>query len=138
MTKKIVKKGYKPTETEEFMNKSMVEYFRDKLQSSKEKLLSRDDNKILNTDLQSLKEPDMNDRATMEEEASLDLKNKERIGKSLQDIELALNKIKSGDYGYCEKTGEPISVERLDAIPTTIYTVEALEALEKAKGNRPL
>ena len=132
------KNGYKPTETEKFMSKKMTEYFYSKLMYMKQNLLDRNSNEYLNTDLKSLKESDANDRATMEEETSLDLKNKERISKLLSDIDVALEKIKTKDYGYCEETGEPISVLRLDAMPTTMYTLEALRKLEKENGNKPL
>ena len=130
--------GYKLTESEEFMNEKMRDYFLSKLLYLKEQLISRDDDTDLKQDLESLKESDMNDRATMEEEAALDLKNKARITKLINDIDAALNKMKVGDYGYCEENGEPISVLRLDAMPTTLYSIEALRALEKANGNRPL
>jgi len=130
--------GYSPSESEEFMSEIMVGYFKSKLNYLKDGLLLRDSDDALVVDLQSLKEPDLNDRATMEEEAALDLKNKERIAKSLNGIDIALEKIKSGDYGYCEESGEPISVMRLDAMPATIYSIEALKKMEKANGNRPL
>ncbi|MCV6599012.1 MAG: TraR/DksA family transcriptional regulator [Alphaproteobacteria bacterium] len=130
--------NYKPTEQEEFMNEQMVKYFENKLLEMKDKVLSRDKDHDINEDLQDLKEADPNDRATKEEEAALDLKNKERINKTLADIEVALNKIKIGDYGYCEETEEEIAVMRLEAMPTTRYSIEALKELEKNNGNRPI
>lgn len=130
--------NYKPTEQEEFMNEQMVKYFENKLLEMKEKLLSRDKDHDINEELQDLKEADPNDRATKEEEAALDLKNKERINKTLAEIEVALNKIKTGDYGYCEETEEEIAVMRLEAMPTTRYSIEALKELEKNNGNRPI
>ncbi|MCT4574668.1 MAG: TraR/DksA family transcriptional regulator [Alphaproteobacteria bacterium] len=130
--------NYKPTEQEEFMNEQMVKYFENKLLEMKDKVLSRDKDHDINEDLQDLKEADPNDRATKEEEAALDLKNKERINKTLADIEVALNKIKTGDYGYCEETEEEIAVMRLEAMPTTRYSIEALKELEKNNGNRPI
>jgi len=74
----------------------------------------------------------------MEEEAALDLMNKERIVKLIKEVDKGLEKIKNKTYGYCEETGEPISLMRLEAMPTTIYTIEALRKLEKANGNKPL
>jgi DnaK suppressor protein len=130
--------SYKPTEQEEFMNEQMVKYFEKKLLEMKEKLLSRVKDHDINEELQDLKEADPNDRATKEEEAALDLKNKERINKTLSEIEVALNKIKTGDYGYCEETEEEIAVMRLEAMPTTRYSIEALKELEKNNGNRPI
>lgn len=130
--------GYVPKENEEFMSEKMVAYFNDKLLYMREKIRARDEGFSVDQDLQSLKEADLNDRATMEEEATLDLKNKARLNKLLQEIEVALNKIKNGDYGYCEDTDEPISVMRLDAMPTAIYSIEALKKMEKANGNRPI
>ena len=130
--------GYKPTEKEEFMSEQMAEYFTSKLLHMKEGLLERNQNSNLDEDLKSMREPDANDRATIEEEASLDLKSQARLAKISQDVDVALEKIKNKDYGYCEETDEPISVLRLDAVPTTRYSIEALRELEKANGNKPL
>jgi len=130
--------GYTPTETEEFMNEKMINYFRNKLLYIRDNLLQREKETISSSKLESFNESDLSDRATKEEETSLGLKNQQRLQQLSQEIDVALYKIKSGDYGYCEKTGDPISVVRLDAMPTTKYTVEALTILEKENGNRPL
>ncbi|WP_321391696.1 RNA polymerase-binding protein DksA [Emcibacter sp.] len=123
--------GYVPSPDEEFMNPSQVEYFRRKLINWKEDIL-RDSRETL-THLQedSLKEPDIADRASSETDWSVELRTRDRQRKLIAKIDAALNRIEQGEYGYCEVTGEPISLQRLDARPIATMTLEAQEMHEK-------
>ncbi|WP_417317888.1 RNA polymerase-binding protein DksA [Emcibacter sp.] len=124
-------KGYVPSPDEEFMNPTQLEYFRKKLIDWKEDIL-RDSRETL-THLQedSLKEPDIADRASSETDWSVELRTRDRQRKLISKIDAALNRIEQGEYGYCEVTGEPISLQRLDARPIATMTLEAQEMHEK-------
>ncbi|WP_138379958.1 RNA polymerase-binding protein DksA [Luteithermobacter gelatinilyticus] len=123
--------GYKPSADEEFMNPMQVEYFRRKLLKWKEDIL-RDSKETLNhLQEDSLKEPDIADRASSETDWSVELRTRDRQRKLIAKIDAALERIRKGEYGYCEVTGEPISLERLDARPIATMTLEAQEMHEK-------
>ncbi len=122
---------YKPDAAEAFMNPQHLTYFRLKLQHWKEAIL-RDSLETLET-LQNepLREPDVNDRASSESEWSLELRTRDRQRKLIAKIDAALRRIDDGEYGYCEVTGEPIALARLEARPIATMTVEAQERHER-------
>jgi len=122
---------YKPSASEEFMNPLQLAYFKRKLQRWKESIL-RDSLETLET-LQSepLREPDVNDRASSETDWSLELRTRDRQRKLIGKIDAALRRIADGEYGYCEVTGEPIALGRLEARPIATMTVEAQERHER-------
>ncbi|MDR3186882.1 MAG: RNA polymerase-binding protein DksA [Holosporaceae bacterium] len=123
--------GYKPSDTEEFMNDLQREYFRRKLVSWRKELLKNNDEVI--EELQNGEKTctDVVDRASNETELAYELHSKERAYKLIGKIDEALSKIKNGSYGYCEETGEPISLKRLEARPVAMLGIEAQERHEK-------
>ena len=124
--------NYKPTEKEKFMNPVMLEYFRQKLLHWKNEIVRESD--ITLHDLQDeggLQEPDIADRASVETEVALELRARDRQRKLIGKIDEALERIARGEYGYCEETGEPIGIKRLEARPVATLTVEAQERHER-------
>lgn len=128
----LVPQNYKPTDEEEFMNPVMKEYFRQKLISWREELLKESEETIHNT-LQSteLQKPDLADRASAETDHALELRTRDRERKLITKINEALLRIDDDTYGYCEETGEPITVGRLDARPIATLSLEAQERHER-------
>lgn len=122
---------YKPTETEEYMNPVMLEYYRQKLLQWREALLAESIETIHHLQEDTHNEPDLNDRASAEVERSLELRTRDRERKLISKINAALNRIHEGDYGYCEETGEPIGVKRLEARPIATLSIEAQERHER-------
>ena len=122
---------YRPSPNEPFMNERQVTYFRAKLQAWKDGILkeSRDTLNQLQND--SLREPDVTDRASSETDWSIELRTRDRQRKLISKIDAALRRIEEGEYGYCEVTGEPISLARLEARPIATMTVEAQERHER-------
>ena len=123
--------GYRPSADEPFMNDLQKEYFRRKLTAWRAELL-RDSEYTLD----SLKEggmtvPDISDRASAEADKALELRTRDRMRKVISKIDVALGKLEDGTYGYCEETGDPIGLERLEARPVTTMTVEAQERHER-------
>ena len=127
-----ISKNYRPTIKEKFMNSKMKEYFRLKLVNWKKDLLKESSQtlKKLQKEENSPK-PDLTDRATEEIERSFELKTRDRERKLINKINGALKKIDDGSYGYCEETGEPIGVRRLEARPVATLSLEAQEMHEK-------
>jgi len=123
--------GYKPSSEEEFMSPLQVEYFRRKLQDWKEELLQDSKETLNHLQEDSLKEPDIADRASAETDWSVELRTRDRQRKLILKIDSALNRIEEGEYGYCQVTGEPINLDRLDARPIATMTLEAQEMHEK-------
>jgi DnaK suppressor protein len=130
-TAPVLDESYVPSEEEPFMNERQREYFRlkllrwkdDILRESKETLLSlQDENNVL---------PDLADRASTETDRALELRTRDRQRKLISKIEAALKRIEDGTYGYCEETGEPISLRRLDARPIATLSIEAQERHER-------
>jgi RNA polymerase-binding transcription factor len=126
-----VEEDYKPREDEPFMNERQRDYFRIKLLNWKDDILKesretlahlQDDNNIL---------PDLADRASTETDRSLELRTRDRQRKLISKIDAALKRIDDGTYGYCEETGEPISLRRLDARPIATLSIEAQERHER-------
>lgn len=122
---------YRPVESEPFMNERQTEYFRRKLHAWKAELLadSRDTIETLQEGTRNI--PDVNDRASEETDRALELRTRDRQRKLVNKIDAALRRIDEGEYGYCEKTGEPISLKRLDARPIATMTLEAQEQHER-------
>jgi DnaK suppressor protein len=122
---------YRPAEDEPFMNARQTEYFRRKLITWKNDLL--DDSKLTIEGLQdsSRNIPDIADRASEETDRALELRTRDRQRKLVAKIDAALRRIDEGEYGYCEKTGDPISLKRLDARPIATMSLEAQERHER-------
>ena len=123
-------KAYKPTEDESFMNARQREYFRRKLLEWRDELVRESTQTLQHLQQDSLQEADLADRASVESERSLELRTRDRERKLLSKIDDALERIQDGSYGYCEETGEPISLSRLDARPIATLTIEAQERHE--------
>jgi DnaK suppressor protein len=124
---------YKPAEDEPFMNERQLEYFRRKLLEWKEEIL--EDSKETLADLANSTRnlPDMADRASEETDRALELRTRDRQRKLVAKIDSALRRIENGEFGYCEVTGEPISLRRLDARPIATMTLEAQERHERSE-----
>jgi DnaK suppressor protein len=124
---------YRPAEDEPFMNERQLEYFRRKLLNWKAELL--DDSKSTIEGLQGSTRniPDIADRASEETDRALELRTRDRQRKLVAKIDSALRRIDDGEYGYCEETGEPISLKRLDARPIATLSLEAQERHERAE-----
>ena len=131
----IVPDNYDPkTDQGDFMNPVMLEYFRLKLIDWKNELLRESTDTIRNSlQGEQLQKPDMTDRASAETDHALELRTRDRERKLVKKINQALQRIEDGEYGYCEETGEPISVARLDARPVATMTLEAQERHERAE-----
>ena len=130
MTK--ISKNYKPTNKEKFMNAKMREYFRIKLTNWKNELLKESNQTLANLQKEeNSSKPDLTDRATEEIERSFELRTRDRERKLINKIDSALKKIDEGTYGYCEETGEPIGLKRLEARPVATLSIEAQEMHEQ-------
>ena len=124
--------NYKPTVKEPYMNPVMLEYFRDKLIKWKAEIL-KEANMTLRElqDDGGMQEPDLTDRASAETEVALEMRTRDRQRKLIRKIDEALERIDRNDYGYCEETGEPIGVHRLEARPIATLSIEAQEKHER-------
>jgi len=123
---------YKPTQKEKFMNAKMKKYFRLKLMDWKSELLKESDQTLLNLQKEeNTTKPDITDRASEEIERSFELRTRDRERKLINKIDEAVRRIDDGSYGYCEETGEPISIKRLEARPVATLSLEAQEMHEK-------
>lgn len=123
--------NYRPAEDEPFMNERQVEYFRRKLTDWKTELLSDSKDTIEDLKDGGRNIPDIADRASEETDRALELRTRDRQRKLVAKIEQALRRIDEGEYGYCEATGEPISLKRLDARPIATLSLEAQERHER-------
>ena len=128
--------GYVPSEDEDFMNDHQREYFRRKLEEWKEELLSSSDEALKRLQEEGESCTDVIDRASSEVSLGYELRTKERARKLISKIDFALEKIKSGTYGFCEETGEPIDLRRLEARPTATLGIKAQELHEKQEKMR--
>ncbi|NSX56393.1 RNA polymerase-binding protein DksA [Parasulfitobacter algicola] len=122
---------YRPAEDEPFMNERQVEYFRRKLLNWKNDLLSDSKDTIEGLQDSTRNIPDIADRASEETDRALELRTRDRQRKLVTKIDAALRRIDEGEYGYCESTGEPISLKRLDARPIATLSLEAQERHER-------
>ena len=128
-----ISKTYKPTQKEKFMNAKMKEYFRQKLESWKNELLKESSQTLNNLQTENEAKPDMTDRASEEIDRTFELRTRDRERKLINKIDAALRRIEDGTYGYCEETGEPIGLKRLEARPVATLSLEAQEMHEKAE-----
>ena len=126
-------KNYKPTQKEKFMNAKMKEYFRQKLLSWKKDLLKESSQTLNNLQNENEAKPDITDRASEEIDRSFELRTRDRERKLINKIDAALQRIEDGSYGYCDETGDPISLKRLEARPVATLSLEAQEMHEKAE-----
>jgi len=123
--------NYHPSDDEPFMNERQKTYFRAKLISWKSDILREARETLENLQEENASHPDMADRASSETDRSLELRARDRQRKLIIKIDAALQRIEEGSYGYCEETGEPISLKRLDARPIATLSLEAQERHER-------
>jgi DnaK suppressor protein len=129
--KPLLPPDYRPTEKEPFMNPMQVEYFRQKLLRWRIELLEESNETLLHLQEESLSEPDIADRASLETDRALELRTRDRERKLIAKIDEALKRIEDGTYGYCEETAEPIALRRLEARPIATLSIEAQERHER-------
>jgi DnaK suppressor protein len=125
------KKNYRPSDKEPFMNERQREYFRDKLMAWKEDILKEAKETLQHLQAENENHPDLADRASSETDRAIELRARDRQRKLIAKIDAALSRIDDGTYGYCEETGEPISLRRLEARPIATLSIEAQERHER-------
>lgn len=131
MSENIDLADYIPSETEEFMNPRQRAYFRSKLVAWKNEILREARETLDHLAEESANHPDLADRASSETDRAIELRARDRQRKLISKIDAALQRIDEGTYGYCEETGEPISLKRLDARPIATLSIEAQERHER-------
>jgi DnaK suppressor protein len=132
MTLTTLPADYQPSEDEPFMNPVMLEYFRRKLLRWQAELLHESNETLVSLQVDGgMQEPDLADRASAETDRALELRTRDRERKLLSKISAALQRIEDGSYGYCEETGDPIGVKRLEARPIATLSLEAQERHER-------
>ena len=124
-------KIYRPTEKEPFMNERQKEYFRQKLAIWREDILKEAKDTLQHLQDENVNHPDLADRASSETDRAIELRARDRQRKLINKIDAALHRIDDGTYGYCEETGEPIGLKRLEARPIATLSVEAQERHER-------
>ncbi len=122
---------YHPSDDEEFMNPRQLEYFRQRLLSWRGDLLREADGTLASLSEGGIREADITDRASVETDRALELRTRDRARKLITKIDQALARLENGTYGFCEETGEPISLKRLDARPIATLSLEAQERHER-------
>jgi DnaK suppressor protein len=122
---------YRPSEDEPFMNERQLEYFRNKLLDWKDDILRESRETVTHLQSETENHPDLADRASSETDRALELRTRDRQRKLISKIDEALRRIDEGAYGYCEETGEPIGLARLEARPIATLGVEAQERHER-------
>jgi DnaK suppressor protein len=122
---------YRPSEDEEFMNPLQAEYFRRKLIRWQDDLLREANGTLASLSEGGIMEADITDRASVETDRALELRTRDRARKLISKIDQALQRIESGSYGFCEDTGEPIGLRRLEARPIATLSIEAQERHER-------
>jgi DnaK suppressor protein len=122
---------YRPSDDEPFMNERQLEYFQNKLMIWKDEILRESRETIGNLQAETENHPDLVDRASSEADRALELRTRDRQRKLIAKIDEALRRIEDGSYGYCEETGEPITLARLEARPTATLSLEAQERHER-------
>lgn len=127
----VLEDHYVPTQDEEYMSEKQLEFFRLRLLKWKTELQNESVMTVEHLKDEMLDEPDISDRATIETDISLELRNTDRVRKLMNQIDSALQRIENGSYGYCEETGEEIGVKRLIARPIARMCIAAQEAHEK-------
>ncbi|HHG90599.1 MAG TPA: RNA polymerase-binding protein DksA [Devosia sp.] len=131
MDAKLKETGYRPSEDEPFMGPKHAEYFRNKLTRWREDILRESRETLESLQEESIAHADMADRASSESDRALELRTRDRQRKLIAKIDSALRRIDEGTYGYCEETGEPIGLARLDARPIATLSLEAQESHER-------
>jgi len=131
MTKIMIDEGYRPSEDEPFMNERQREYFRRKLVRWKGEILREAQETLATLQNENENHPDIADRASSETDRAIELRARDRQRKLINKIDAALHRIDDGTYGYCEETGEPISIRRLEARPIATLSLEAQERHER-------
>src|SRR5215469_472340 len=124
-------KNYRPSDKEPFMSERQREYFRNKLLQWKDDILKEAKETLQHLQDENQNHPDLADRASSETDRAIELRARDRQRKLIAKIEAALTRIEDGTYGYCEETGEPISIKRLEARPIATLSVEAQERHER-------
>lgn len=127
----LLPENYIPKEDEEYMNDFQLEYFRRKLFAWRAELLDDSRDTLDHLKEENWNEPDLNDRASIESETALELRTRGRYKKLIDKIDDAIERIKDKSYGFCEETGEPIGLKRLEARPVATLCIEAQERHEK-------
>jgi DnaK suppressor protein len=122
---------YHPSDDEEFMNPLQVEYFRQKLLNWRAELLAESSDTLQHLKEDSLLQPDLADRASLEAERAIELRTRARERKLISKINAALGRLDNGTYGYCLETDEPIGIRRLEARPIATLSLEAQERHER-------
>ncbi|MGH6767566.1 MAG: RNA polymerase-binding protein DksA [Xanthobacteraceae bacterium] len=125
------KKNYRPSDKEPFMNERQRDYFRQKLIAWKDEILKEAKETLAHLQAENENHPDLADRASSETDRAIELRARDRQRKLIAKIEAALARIDDGTYGYCEETGEPISIRRLEARPIATLSIEAQERHER-------
>lgn len=123
--------SYRPSDEEPFMNERQQKYFRQKLVRWKEEILAEARGTLATMQDDTVNHPDLTDRASSETDRSIELRARDRQRKLISKIEAALRRLDDGEYGYCEETGEPISLKRLDARPIATLSLDAQERHER-------
>ena len=136
MSDPLLSPDYKPSRKEDFMNPQQREYFRQKLLDWRAELLRESYETLQNMQVESIAAPDMSDRATNESDRALELRTRDRQRKLIGKIDEALQRIEDGTYGYCQVSGERISLQRLEARPIATLTIEAQENHERMERMR--
>jgi DnaK suppressor protein len=131
MTNIVIDEGYRPTEDEPFMNERQREYFRRKLIRWKGEILKEAQETLAALQSENENHPDLADRASSETDRAIELRARDRQRKLIAKIDAALARIDDGTYGYCEETGDPISLKRLEARPIATLSLEAQERHER-------
>lgn len=131
MTDIVIDEGYRPTEDEPFMNERQREYFRRKLIRWKSDILKEAQETLATLQSENENHPDLADRASSETDRAIELRARDRQRKLIAKIDAALARIDDGSYGYCEDTGDPISLKRLEARPIATLSLEAQERHER-------
>jgi DnaK suppressor protein len=128
---KVIDKDYRPSDDEPFMNERQRDYFRKKLLAWKDDILRESRETLIALQSESENHPDIADRASSETDRAIELRARDRQRKLISKIDAAISRIDDGTYGYCEETGEPISLKRLDARPIATLSIEAQERHER-------
>ena len=128
---KVIDKDYRPSEDEPFMNDRQRDYFRRKLLTWKDDILRESRETLTALQTESENHPDIADRASSETDRAIELRARDRQRKLIAKIDAAVGRIDDGTYGYCEETGEPISIRRLEARPIATLSLEAQERHER-------
>jgi DnaK suppressor protein len=127
----VEKSDYRPSEDEPFMNDRQLEYFKNKLLAWKEEILRESRETVSHLQKETENHADLADRASSETDRALELRTRDRQRKLISKIDQALRRVEDGSYGYCEETGEPIGLARLEARPTATLSLEAQERHER-------